>query len=330
MSKTKRQDRQERNYLINSAKDFAQRSTAAENLSAAYDFLTLDRHAYKTAGSFNGTPTIQRVTDSPDGKTKYCSEFSADFAAAGSELTEAQPIESINSRELVGELVSLSVWVKSTSCTTLKLDLSTADVEDDFTAVTGVHSSSKTITADGNWELVEFEAISLGSGVERGLLVAITFTDSDSTGATESHRIARGKLHIGKVAQDWSYAGRDYEDELAKCQRYYEKSYDIDVDPGTAGNPDGYFATVGNDGTAHNRRTSSELKNKRATPTITAYDLVGNVGRISFFTNGNAQNDNSTDFNLVGTGQNRIAVRFVTNTAYSYTFHWTADAEMAI
>ena len=142
---TPRINRLDRNYLLNSAKDFTQRSNTAENLTGSYEFVTLDRHAYKTAGSFNGTPTVQRVQDSPDGKTKYCSEIIADFADASAELFEAQPIESINARDLVGENVSFSIYVKSGSCTTLELRLYTADVEDDFTAVTSIHTASKTL-----------------------------------------------------------------------------------------------------------------------------------------------------------------------------------------
>lgn len=234
-SLTPRTDRLDRNYLINSAKDFAQRSAAAENLSASYAFNSLDRHAYKTAGSFNGTPTVQRVQDSPDGKTKYCSELVSDFADSAAELYEAQPIESVNSRDLVGEVISFSVWIKSESCTTLRLRLSTADVEDDFTAVTQFHLSSKTIVADGNWQEVKFENISTGAGIERGLLVETILTDSDSTGASESHRITRGKLNIGKTAQNWNYSGRDFSDEILLAYRYYaagsleEESYGLNA-----------------------------------------------------------------------------------------------------
>jgi len=328
MSLTPRLDKIDKNYLINSAKDLAQRSTSAENLSASYQFLTLDRHVHKTAGSFNGTPTVQRVQDSPDGKTKYCSEFSSDFASATAELYEAQPIESVNARDLAGENVSFSVWVKSDSCTTLKLQLSTADTEDDFSAVTQFHSSSKTITADGQWQEVKFEDIAVATGAERGVMVEVVLTDSDSTGATESHRLTRGKLNIGSEAQEWSLAGRDYADELSIAQRYYEKSYNLDTDPGTlAADPNAITWSCPDPGNSA-LNTWSFMTTKRAFASFTVFSPVTGAS-------GNIRNDSGSTDVVVGVPTNNDKFFKITSSpsiagGSQLRCHYTADAEVTI
>lgn len=314
---TPRIDRLDRNYLINSAKDFAQRSTAAENLTGSYQILALDRHAHKTGGSFNGTPTVQRVQDSPDGKTKYCSEIVADFAASTSELFEAQTIESVFARDLVNEVVSYSMYVKSSSCTTVELNLYTADVEDDFTAVTSFATLSTTITADNTWQLVEFGDIAVGAGAERGILVEVVLTDSDSTGVTEQHRITRAKLNIGAFAQEWGYAGRDYWSEAEICLIYYEKSYDLDQNPGTITDVGQYISRSSN---TNFTEVTLFSRKKRVIPTVEVYNP--DTGAAGETTDGAeaAANVSQSSFEIAEATTANIPV----------AYHWTADAEMTI
>ena len=325
MSLSKRQDRQERNYLINSAKDFAQRSTSVENLTTSYVFEALDRHAHKNTGNFTGTPTVARSVDSPNAKTKYCSDLSGQFDDTSAELSECQPIESVNSRELAGETVSLSVWVKSSSCTTLRLDLSSADVEDVFTAVTSEHSEVKTIVDDGNWQLVEFTNISLSSNVSRGLLKELTFVNAqDTTGAT-SHKITRAKLNIGSTAQDWSYNGRDYEDELHKCKRYYEKSYLLDVNPGTITTAGAIYGVPSGTG-ANSLWHNTSVIIKRAISTVVTYNpATGATGSWD-----RAATPIASQVPMISTQIVRITNSAATNDNNGHSIHYTADAEMAI
>ena len=330
---TPRINRLDRNYLINSAKDFAQRSTSAVNLGVSYAFNSLDRHVYKYAGSFSGTPTVQRIQDSPSGKTKYCSSLVANFSAVSAELFESQPIESVNARDLVGEQVSFSIWVKPDSCQTMELRLYTANVEDNFSAVTVFHSSSKVITPNSTWQRVTFENISVAAGAERGVLVEVVLTDSDSTGVSETHRLTRGKLNIGSTAQDWNLFGLDYEDEEEKCLRYYEKSYNRDVNPGTNTSSGIWNYRSGSGGTGFGKPGAPFIVKKRALPTMLAYAIDGTSGAYTRV------------HDAAGTGTSNTVTPLTLSASTSYVtthsgnpgatnegvaYHWTSDAEVNI
>ena len=80
------------------------------------------------------------------------------------------------------------------------------------------------------------------------------------------------QLEVGSSATGFEY--RQYQQELALCQRYYEKSYNVDVVPATNTTTGGvWFITgsaTGNIGGRVNFAVS-----KRATPTITTYPISG-------------------------------------------------------
>ena len=84
------------------------------------------------------------------------------------------------------------------------------------------------------------------------------------------------QLEVGSSATGFEY--RQYGQELALCQRYFEMSYDIGTAIGTA-------TSVGSSGgdlpANSNGRFRSEFKvTKRATPTVTIYSNTGASGQI--------------------------------------------------
>lgn len=120
------------------------------------------------------------------------------------------------------------------------------------------------------------------------------------------------------------YRPRDPGTELALCQRYYEKSYDIATAPGTN---TGAAASIED----LSMPTSSPLRvrfavSKRAVPAMTVYDAAGTVNRVTAWipaqTNGQSlsalDNFGNSGFKafLTAVGLTRLA------------FHWTADAEI--
>lgn len=89
------------------------------------------------------------------------------------------------------------------------------------------------------------------------------------------------KIEVGSSATDFTHS--TYAEELAKCQRYYEKSYNMDTYAGTAtyngmrqaGNMDS------NSGNYSQRLSVDYAVRKRANPTLTAYDSSGNSGKVN-------------------------------------------------
>src|SRR5574343_115071 len=86
------------------------------------------------------------------------------------------------------------------------------------------------------------------------------------------------------IPSEFAYAGEDLARELALCQRYFEKSYDVATNPGSATNNGRITGAMGASG--NNVGLTSVFKvAKRSVPFMTYYDLGGNVNRASF-TNG--------------------------------------------
>ncbi len=137
-------------------------------------------------------------------------------------------------------------------------------------------------------------------------------------------RLAKVKFEPGQVATP--FVTPDFEQELVRCQRYYEKSYNLDVDPGTITDVGIIF------GYQQGTRVTTELQRKlipkRVTPTIKWYSNVsGNIDRIRDIT-GNADFTIST---LSYEGMQTTGIPAVTSaiTVSQRTgAHFIADAEL--
>jgi hypothetical protein len=132
------------------------------------------------------------------------------------------------------------------------------------------------------------------------------------------------QLEIGSVPTTFSRAGGTIQGELAACQRYYQKSYNIDVAPASS-------TTVGatyflNQVTASFPYvpTTYFRTQMRTTPTITLYGVTGTSGKIT---------NNSTDVNGLtqGVGSSGFGA-YVNNVSITagneLKFQWTAEIEL--
>ena len=140
------------------------------------------------------------------------------------------------------------------------------------------------------------------------------------------------QLEIGSSATSFDY--RLIEDELALCQRYYEKSYNLGTDPGTditnaTGNDERSIESLSYDTGNAIAGTTFKVR-KRTSPTVTLYNNTGTSGAVTGpngsvnaiavkpFETGwqwiNRQSGNN--FNLSSSNANWIE------------YHFTADAEL--
>lgn len=117
-------------------------------------------------------------------------------------------------------------------------------------------------------------------------------------------------------------AGKNSQDETAMSQRYFEKSYDLNVNPGTA---TGAGSCINTKAVGMNGGSSIYfLTSKRTAPTVTLYSpTTGTAGQIR---------DISAGVDRVGTAgsinQNRIGDvgSAATPNGNAQAVHWTADA----
>ena len=185
---------------------------------------------------------------------------------------------------------------------------------------------------DADWEKLEGNTVTLSYSVDNEIK-AQTFTmeNNDSYPKSLAFFIDYGhkteftinwvKLELGSSATP--FVPRPFAEELAMCQRYFEKSYNYTDAPGTP-SPVGDGAicqTV--PAYAHVYLPFRFKVVKRVKPTITLYDNVGAAGKI------NVGGVNGTDFFSVASfdGGGGLTTNNIPTTTY-VQFFWVADAEI--
>jgi hypothetical protein len=136
------------------------------------------------------------------------------------------------------------------------------------------------------------------------------------------------QLEAGSVATPFEQI--DYGRELIMCQRYYEKSYDQSVVPGSA-STSGYSA-----GNNPDQGTSVYILNpdkfsvvKRTAATMRVWDLAGNQGRTTQYTLGGlVRTDNANNITTYTGYQSNAVMIFVVTASTASTYQWDASAEL--
>lgn len=236
-----------------------------------------------------------------------------------------QRIESVNCTDLAGNSVTVSFWAKQTSgagANSLALNLYYANATDNFSSVTSI--SSNLFTGTTGWVQYTATITGLPSGVANGLQVLIY---ANTTGAA-TFLITGVQLEKSPTATSFDY--RPYGTELALCQRYYEKSYDQSVIPGTASTAGlaGGYCYIGS--AASNIAPSTRFKvTKRATPSISYWDNAGTANITSDYSNGWVPGAGvGASAGPVGIGLDGFSL-FVNQTSHANAyFHYIASAEL--
>jgi hypothetical protein len=125
-----------------------------------------------------------------------------------------------------------------------------------------------------------------------------------------------------------SFEFRDYGRELILCQRYYEKSYNVDVVPGTATTAGAILFQVSSaTQTCFNSQRPFAVQ-KRATPTITYYNP--NSGAINSIRDASASSDFSVlgNFHIGASSTGAVATNSNVTANNQYQAHYTASIEL--
>jgi hypothetical protein len=348
---------QRRNILINGKFDVWQRGTTFASVTNEY---TVDRWKYTATGTMIVDMLQQSNTGVPKGMNKYlyAGVAAADTSLTASDFTQLEHrIEGLNSAVLGWHLtdqasksnITLSFWAghskTGTYCVAFRNNGNSRSYVAEYTQAVANAWEYHTITVpaptDGTWL------------TDNGLGLEVSFTwasgttfhttaDSWQTGnyiATSNQvnamdstanamRTTGVQLEVGNDATDFEY--RSFGEELALCQRYFEKSYNHDVVPGNSSGPGLHYETTetGTSGGAGYNNVSFAVA-KRATPaTINIYAVDGTIDRITDGTNvtraiglGTFVSDKgesgfNQNYTLSGAADGRRV------------FHWTADSEI--
>ena len=220
-----------RNYVINGAMDFWQRATASSQIDSTIgDVFVADRFIWAVSGFSGGTgnQSLSRDTDVPSGLgLTYSLAHSVSTTLSGPRNSFiVHRIERGSIQHLLGKVVTVSFWAKATSAmTTTSAGVSV--VSNDY---------SPSYTLDTTWRRFSFTTkitTLLGTNpTDSGLQIQL-LNHVFSAGMTI--KIAGIMLNEGPVAAPFERAGGSLGGELALCQRYYAKTYNLEVPPGTPG-----------------------------------------------------------------------------------------------
>jgi len=335
-----------RNLIINGAMQVAQRGTQSTGITTT-GFRTVDR--FRTSLGTLGTWTEDQSTDAPN---EFANSFkltctAEDASPAAGDVAyirymfEGNELQGLAYGTASAKDLTLSFWVKSnkTGSATVQLlqnDNSSKNISPSYTISSADTWEYKTISipADvaGNIDNDNGPAVSLiwwlnsgtnfSSGSNQTTWATYSATDSNASnlgvgGAISDYfQITGVQLEVGSFATPFEH--RSYGEELALCQRYYQKSYSDDVVPGTVTYSGRQSMTAS--GTTLST-TVSLVTSMRANPTTVMYSPnTGNTG--IDISSANAQGatvaDQSTKYFRVAKG----------GTPGSLSFHYTADAEL--
>ena len=309
-----------KNLVINGTGIIKQRADLTL-VKDAYDFGP-DRFEGMATGTLVSAGTLERTAAANVGVTGFAHKFNQVTLTGTGILFHRTRIGSEDAKNLKNLKAALSckVYHNVGSAIDYTLTVRKADVEDDFSATTEISNDGGTSVASAGAGVTElkFEDITMGdcsNGIEIELKIecgAITLKDFEQT----EYQIKRGKDATPFKAESRGAV-------LEACEDYYEKSYDIDVDPGTS-TEIGQVLYEGHGGS--DPVSTARLKRKRATPVITVYSTTGASGKIRQQTAGA-----DVDANIIQQGETRFSVDATgsipdgNNLGYQYT----ADSEFS-
>jgi hypothetical protein len=347
-----------KNRIINGNMMIDQRAAGAStSFQASQTYVTCDRwNGYASQSSkFTIGRNLGAVTP-PVGYSNYLgiSSSSAYSIAAGDYFLISQKIEGFNTSDLAygtanAKTTTLSFWVYSSLTGTFGGVFRNS-------AGNRYYVFSYTISTANTWQQVSITIAGDTSGTwiggtnGIGLEVILSFgTGSTYQGTVGSwgsttYLAPTGQINVTgtsgatfyitgvQLEQNTSatpFERRLYSQELANCQRYYEKSYAQGTVAGTAVSyPVIGMSFNGMSNTSGQKYVISTFKvTKRASPTMTYYDIAGTSGKIS-------------TLDIAGTNTNNvnIALSFVNDSLYGaapsngthtgITYDWTASIEL--
>ena len=266
---------------------------------------TVDRWICGVEG---GTVTGQRVQGATVGQFRY--QFTG--ASSVTRIGFGQRIEQLNSADLAGTTVTLSLDLANSLLTTVTWTASYANTADNFSALTTI--ATGTFTVSGT--LTRYSTnINIPVAATTGIQIYLT-VDNQTSG---TWTIGNVQLETGIIATP--FERRSYGQELALCQRYYEQSFE-GANPAVIG---GMIQNFNSNGSINTAALQVVFKiTKRASPTVTSYSPSS--GASGFIRDGSGA-DRTATVQYVNSFGAHITNSAIGNLA-NYSAQWTASAEL--
>jgi hypothetical protein len=315
-----------KNIIINGDMSIAQRGTSFTSLAGVSQY-NLDRWETIGANVGSGRYQIDQSTDTPTGFT-YSQKISCTTAEASqdanNQLYLEQQIEGLNSSYLnyyvaSPDTVTLSFWVKSNLTGSYSVALKLSDNGSAIdSGSTRIYPTTYSISSANTWEKKTI-TITLDSAttetkvVNNGFAVATQFwlgagtsRDGEATnawknnangaatsdnlnllGSTSNEWYVTGiQLEVGSAASDFEFLPFDV--NLQRCERYYQKTYNIGNFAGSTGEGGTLWDSGSSDAAGNLSHLYNFKTRMRASPTVTGYDRSGNSGQFNYYRSGSS------------------------------------------
>ena len=358
-----------KNLIINGDMRIAQRGTSTTGLQYNNDnnYPCCDRWKFQEFGSTSYTAafTGSQDTDVPSGQgfvsslklacTTADATLEADTAVLFAQQLEAQNLQHLKYGTSSAEKITLSFWVKSNLTGTFTAVVQHGETGDyygvDYTIDTADTWQKQTLSIDGNTTDVinndngsglslrfylavgsDYASGTNGQWVSSASVAGIAPNMTNNIGGSTSNyiNITGVQLEVGDAASDFEFMPFDM--ELARCQRYFSKSYNYEDAVGT-NTWDGTLAARNMDSVARSDFPINACfpVEMRANPTITAYSKSGIAGRRT--SNGTSIDTSTSEIiNVSFVGNSKCIRGMACNSgANAGTFvqaHYIAEAEL--
>ena len=297
----------QKNLIINGDFDIWQRGTSFA--AAANATFTADRWKYIKTGTM--VHTISRSTDVPTvAESGHLSNYSllADCTTVDSSADATDRcgmrynMEGYDFKQVAQQELTISFWHKHTKTGEYSVGVKNSGADRSYvgsytqTATDTWEKATVTVTASpsaGTWDYTN----GVGAYIQFSMIVGANYAGVDGTwesanddatsgqvnacdNAANNFMLSQVQLEAGSVATDFEI--RDYATELTMCQRYYQKSYSIDVAPATS-NTAGFVwwdeGVPGNYSADHTMLMPIRYPIKmRTSPSVTLYTSGGTSG----------------------------------------------------
>lgn len=326
-----------KNVVINGGFDFWQRGSSAYSGTPTANtpfYFGADRWFYATGTGSNSVRFERTAADTPG--LQYGIKYGRNSGASGTAPTIlGHVIESVNCRLLNGKTVTVSFYAKKMSNFTGEnffCQLVTGTGTDQgsqqiFIAWTGgAQAGVLTPTLTTTMQRFSFTA-TVPNGTNQMCVFFPFYTAQPSTAAADEFIQIEGvQVEVGSVATPFSRAGGSITGELAACQRYYAKSYNIDTAPGTSSALGVVMGLASNSSYIATALRFPVVM--RTAPSMQLYSQIGTLNKVSASGALDSANTGGFDSNIIGSGgAGGVSVSGL-NTSQFYYFHYVANAEL--
>jgi hypothetical protein len=358
MSLTPRIDKLERNYIINGGFDFWQRFAGninTVNTATPIATYTADRWSSNTGGSTVKQFSVQRSTDVPIVGLQYSCQVTSNTAHSFIASDVISPIqyrmEGYDYRNLIGKDVVVSFWAKCSITGLHTFGILAANF-------TKTYTTTFNVTTANTWQHfqipVTLESNTSGYNLTNGTGIQIFFF---GVGGTSTTNVSNGSFNAGNFGAaagvvNWMSTngatakvagvmltegtsqpnnasfhragGTSLSNELMMCQRYYEKSYDVDTIPGTVTDIGNTTWRKGSEASTLWRFSVEYKVSKRASSTVISYsNRTGGSGVVDI------GNSITAAASIMQNGHSNFSIEANGSVGNAHiNAHWTADAEL--